>query len=90
MSPNYLDSSFYEYYYPQSYIEENVSSYRTLPNGVKNGFDSLYKNDGMYNNQSIGKYDGNNTMIDFDPNDINVYRITNTVDDILTFNQMAP
>lgn len=89
MSPNYLDSSFYEYYYPQSYIEENVS-YRTLPNGVKNGFDSLYKNDGMYNNQSIGKYDGNNTMIDFDPNNINVYRITNTVDDILTFNQMAP
>lgn len=90
MTPNYLESSFYEYYYPQSYIDENISQYRTLPNGVKNGFDALYKYDGNFNNQSLGKYDPNDTMIDFDPNEINIYRVTNTVEDILTYNQMAP
>lgn len=67
-----------------------MSQYRTLPNGVKNGFDGLYKYDGNFNNQSLGKYDPNDTMIDFDPNEINIYRVTNTIEDILTYNQMAP
>lgn len=44
----------------------------------------------MYNNESIGRYDGNDTMVDFDPNDINVYRYTNNVEDFLMFDEMAP
>ncbi len=46
MTANYLDSAFYEYYYPQNYMVENVSQYRVLGNGVINGFDALYKYDG--------------------------------------------
>jgi len=50
MTPNYLDSAFYEYYYPQDYIQDNISSYRVLPNRVYNGFDALYKYDQNSNN----------------------------------------
>ncbi len=74
MTPNYLDSAFYEYYYPQNYMTQNVSDYRVLPNGVVNGFDSLYKYDSKFNNESIGRYDPSDTMDDFDPYEINIYQ----------------
>ena len=45
-----------------------------LPNGVVNGFDALYKYDSKFNNESIGKYDPQDTMTEFDPNRINIFQ----------------
>lgn len=90
MTPNYLDSSYYEYYYPQNYMAENISSYRVLPNGVVNGFDALYRYDGAFNNESIGKYDPQDTMTEFDPHRINVFNENMAVEDMLSLNEMAP
>jgi hypothetical protein len=39
---------------------------------VYDGFDSLYKYDGVFNNQSVGCYDPNNTYTTLDPFQINV------------------
>lgn len=39
-SPNYLNASYYNYYVPYSYLEG--FNYEQLPNGISNGFNTIY------------------------------------------------
>lgn len=62
-SPNFLSTTYYDYYVPESYW--NNYTYSPLPNGVLNGFDSIY--DG---NVSRAGYDPNDTFKSIDPYNI--------------------
>jgi hypothetical protein len=64
--------AFFEYYYPDRYDEATVDQLEVLPNGVRNGFTTLYKYDGLYNNLSIGQYNPEDTLTDYDPHCLNV------------------
>jgi hypothetical protein len=66
VSSNYLDTTFYEYYYPEKYIPNN--NYEVLPNGISNGFRSIYSPNG----ESIGNYDPGDTIREYDPHKINI------------------
>lgn len=56
VSSNYLDTTYYEYYYPERYIAN--AAYPTLPNGVSNGFGAIYSPEGT----SVGRYDPSDTI----------------------------
>ena len=68
VSNNYLDTTYYEYYYPERYFDEEKSSYEVLPNGVVNGFSALFTSGG----RSRGKYDPYDTIKVYDPKQINI------------------
>ena len=57
VTPNFLDVAYYEYYYPDKFYKPTIDKLQILPNGVKNGFTTLYHYDNKYNNISIGHYD---------------------------------
>ena len=69
LSPNYLNATLYEYYYPDEYMPES-SSYLRLPNSVPNGFNSIYT--GPNWSESVGHFDPNDTIYEKDPNEINI------------------
>ena len=39
---------------------------------MKNGYTTLYKYDGKYNNESIGRYNAEDSILEYDPYGINV------------------
>lgn len=43
-----------------------------LPNGVKNGYTSIYQYDGGANDQSIGRFYPEDTLTEYDPHGLNV------------------
>lgn len=63
ITPNFLDVALNEYYYPEYYYQPELSALQQLPNGIRNGFNTLYKYDNQHNNISIGRYDPANTML---------------------------
>jgi|JI6StandDraft_1071083.scaffolds.fasta_scaffold40169_1 hypothetical protein len=54
-SPGYMDATYYEYYVPDAYLAG--WDYSQLPNGLNNGFDTIYNG-----SNSVGHYDPNNTI----------------------------
>lgn len=72
VTPDFLHVAFYQYYYPELYYEPTLSELEILPNGVRNGYTTLYRYDGEGNSQSIGKYDPSDTILEYDPHRINV------------------
>jgi hypothetical protein len=68
VSSNYLETTFYDYYYPEKYMSTGLADYQVLPNGVINGFNSIYTRSG----DSVGRYDPSDTITDYDPNHINI------------------
>lgn len=69
VTSNYLDTTYYQYYYPESYIESDKSGYQQLPNSIYNGFSSIYNKD---TGKSIGRFDPLDTITEFDHNSINL------------------
>lgn len=61
LSPSYLNSTFFEYYFPEKYLSDS-SSYSKLPNSILDGFNSIYTDQG-----SVGRYNASDTITEVDP-----------------------
>lgn len=84
LTDGYLNSTYYDFYYPEEYIKADMDTYTRLPNGVYDGFCSIYDQNG----NSKGKYNENDTLTLTDPYQINILKNnSNEVSDSLL---MAP
>ncbi len=59
LTPGYLNSTFFQYYYPESYLPDS-DDYWKLPNSILDGFNSIYT--GENGQQSVGHYDPKDTI----------------------------
>lgn len=62
-SPGFMNASYYEYYVPDYYLPG--WEYSQLPNGVDNGFDTVYNG-----TESVGRFNPNDTYVQLDPKNV--------------------
>lgn len=69
LTPKYLNSTFYQYYFPEEYLTDS-GGYWQLPNGLPDGFNSIYT--GVGGSESVGKFNPNDTLTQPDPHHVNI------------------
>lgn len=64
--------AYYQYYYSEQYDRKTINQLLTLPNGIKNGFSSIYLEDERPFHTKSKLFNRSGQNISFDPWKVNI------------------